>query len=139
MGHWRYCIKKLHGFCLSWTENIRNEKKMLVRAKCMRCASSWLRNEVSTIFMIVFHLKYQRHFYRSICPRVGGWVNLWVAVEIGLVIFPLCADVILRPGLCQVLLYRCTETAKQLMNTAQLVQVCGQLVSDKNSRQGPVY
>ena len=33
-----------------------------------------------------------------------------------------CFDVMLRPGSCQVLLYKGTETAEQLMCTAQLVQ-----------------
>ena len=48
------------------------------------------------------------------------WVGM--SIEIGFVIIAGCADVILRPGWRQVLLYKCLGTAKQLMCTAQFVQ-----------------
>ena len=48
------------------------------------------------------------------------WPGL--SIEISLVIILACADIIQRPGWRQVLMYNCTENAKQLMCTAQLVQ-----------------
>ena len=66
---------------------------------------------------------------------MGGWVCGWLgmSIEIGQVIITACADVIQRPGCHQVLLYKCTKAAKQLMCTSQLVQasiVCAPLVSN---------
>ena len=56
---------------------------------------------------------------------MGVWLGIWVVMSdvhrnrFG--DYSRCADVILRTGLCQVPLYKCTVTAKQFMCTTQLV------------------